>query len=144
MGKAKGKSRIERKLVDKTVLPEPEPLDVWQPPDPEECEEASYPVDLVQGRDRYHVRQLMHRGRLVDFAFAQDRPDMVNLGGKLRESTALMAQCTCICSIRRGRRYSSDTSGASRTKPTLKRRGVRPGRRHHRAGLGGAREEVGQ
>ncbi len=73
MGKAKGKSRIERKLVDKTVLPEPEPLDVWQPPDPEECEEASYPVDLVQGRDRYHVRQLMHRGRLVDFAFAQDR-----------------------------------------------------------------------
>lgn len=74
MGKARGR-KGEKRLADKTVVPETEKDSVLHAPeDCPDCLEELDPV-VLSPTDRVMTRMQLHNGRLVDFALMQQRLD---------------------------------------------------------------------
>ncbi len=74
MAKARGRAARQRRLVDKTIQPrvERDPL-LHSPDDCPECVEPPPDPVWLSEVDRAVLRMQLHEGRLVDFAYVQQR-----------------------------------------------------------------------
>lgn len=78
MGRATGKTRIERRLVDMTAAPAEADEDARWVYAPEEHDEEYRYENILSPTDALHVRHVYRRGRIVAFNITQ----MTRRGGK--------------------------------------------------------------